>query len=112
MREIKLRTWLGKRFWFFDLTSGFNAENNDVCNIPEQYTGLKDNNGKEIYESDIITFGNSDTLHKIVFSKKGYWLAENITPNDYHYIGRAMYCDDVWDIVIHGNIHENGDLLK
>lgn len=77
-----------------------------------QFTGLKSENGQDLFEGDVITFGNSDTLHKIVFSKKGYWLAECIGENDYNYDGRAMHCDDVWDIVIHGNIHENPELLK
>ena len=42
MREIKFRVWLGKRFWFFDITSGFNTENEDFICGAVDYGRLKE----------------------------------------------------------------------
>ena len=66
MREIKFRQWLGNRYeyWgvgvnccsFVSPCSGIliNAE----TTTHEQFTGLHDRNGTEIYEGDIIGFGD------------------------------------------------------
>jgi uncharacterized phage protein (TIGR01671 family) len=61
MREIKFRAWdkVNKRIIYFDgdtlLSNVTNPpEKNDY--IPMQYTWVKDKNGKEIYEGDILEF--------------------------------------------------------
>ncbi len=131
MREIKFRAyniardsmsyqdeegWLDHSFFgdnnvHQSTTNIYMLNNNDSC-VLMQFTGLISANGTDLFEGDVITFGNSDTLHKIVFSEKGYWFAKCIESNDYYYIGRAMHCDDVYGIKIIGNIHENPELLK
>lgn len=76
----------------------------------EQYTGLKDKNGKEIYEGDILSAG--DKYYKVVFeSIRAGFVAKGITQytGDHFagYFGRYLvnHCEVV------GNIHENPELL-
>src|SRR6266849_2979401 len=59
MREIKFRAWDGKEFLplarevaFIDDTGVLRSRIEGI--IFTQFTGLKDKNGKEIYEDDIV----------------------------------------------------------
>lgn len=76
----------------------------------EQFTGLKDKNDKEIYEGDIVDFGNNNPVQVIfyngsfcVFNEPLGW---DFDSEDYpEEITYLTYCEII------GNVHENQELL-
>ena len=74
--------------------------------IPEtvgQYTGLKDKNGKEIYEGDILHLWGGEYC-------QGYYEFNQIfTVKD---LSDSFYLGECENIEVLGNIYENPELLK
>lgn len=114
MREIKFRMWAhASRVYFKPDTNenGVHMVNGYIYDLPnttlEQYTGLKDSKGVEIYEGDIIEFDADEwgdtTSNKFIVEweeKDAGWSLG----------GGGMWCDMEWRTVI-GNIHSNPELL-
>jgi uncharacterized phage protein (TIGR01671 family) len=78
--EKKFRAWDNgsKKFWYFDLNNSCNFTPDDLKRA-EQFTGLKDSKGKEIYEGDIIkhidAWGRKEVDHivgTVVFGASSY----------------------------------------
>ena len=104
--------------------SGFGATNGSEDISPwvlMQYTGLKDKNGKEIYEGDLLKqcFGKHDDGTDLIFSwpVEVFWLDDRLC---WGYRAKSMFnifldilmdsdLPDAWFEVI-GNIYENPEL--
>jgi len=122
MREIKFKAWYKAKKDFIrleidtilnlangDKTVKLDTYNNQVVFL--QYTGLKDKNGVEIYEGDVLRFDSSLEYHKTVF-RKGAFQIDSISSgftSDYHYyLGNV----NLSIIEVIGNIYENPELLE
>lgn len=74
----------------------------------QEFTGLHDKNGKEIYEGDILPFTMYDlkTEYYYIVFRNGEF--EAINKQDTNFIWRSAWKEST----VIGNIYENPDLLK
>lgn len=116
-REIRFRAWdkrnkkwrLPSEWYLHPLGLTCIYWNKDVFNSDDlvlaQFTGLRDKNGKEIYEGDILKF--KDDYHEsdktvISYHDNGFWCGDGLD----RFVPAMAYCEVI------GNINENPELLK
>jgi len=145
-REIKFRAWDNSwtikemiYFGIFDTDDGLHCKDG-VTDIREaeimQYTGLKDKNGKEIYEGDMLMIHQIDSNRKEVARAKNLvrwnlgeakfdfeWCANGLIGvggssfslflhNFRKPANKESALDWYFEIEVIGNIYENPELLK
>lgn len=115
-REIKFRAWCNTKKDFVDPIYN-NVNLSHIFELGfyemEQFTGLTDKNGTEIYEGDILQFGNR-AIQEVkfengcftVFDEPLGWDFDNFEDG----IRVPIKCDLRFCEVI-GNIHSNPELL-
>lgn len=124
MREIKFRAWDSSRGCYYEYTddlfvslSGKVFENEydeyeDGSPVEchngyeiEQFTGLLDKNGKEIYEGDIAKPWGSAAVMKYIPTHCRFMWTRPVTDVEFVYDPQSTH-----EVI--GNVHENTELLE
>ena len=118
MREIKFRAWdeIGKCYRSHEdpLTIQMLVFKQQLeRGVLEQFTGLHDKNGKEIYEGDIVRgtteYFVTEVTGVIVFGGMAFNASNN---NGWFFTVTSPEIQQLSELEVIGNIHENPDLLN
>lgn len=108
MRDIKFRAWVKKNDEMFHDVDPTHYRHDDESYALMQYTGLKDINGKEIYEGDIVKY----QYHFIGYVAFEYceFILKSEVDTDFAMSPNAPNSKEAMEVI--GNIYENPELLE
>ena len=128
MRDIKFRIWDGAKnewlassnkdalpYYGFALVGEVMTVQSppvwslDEGNVIEQYTGLKDKNGTEIYDGDIIKVEGDAEIYRVEWIYSGFGLEPRYNSPLYPILGNVKLRKKIEVI---GNVHENPELVE
>lgn len=130
MKKIKFRAWDERRNRMIEVTSisfrngTIQEDTRHAVNrkiylddvVLMQYTGLKDKNGVEIYEGDILEVEKNEdgtykgTINGNTFFGRFQGYSSKIKVDGMHDINNIRYWNNHVEVI--GNIYENPDLLE
>ncbi|MBC2037914.1 hypothetical protein HCB14_00500 [Listeria marthii] len=125
MREIEFRAW-DKEVKEMDynpsvieiwqnkpINEQFRLESEEKL-VWMQYTGLKDKNGKKIFEGDIVRNINGEYSYIGIVNKDRYtFYIKGVAPKDnYDFADVSDTVTGKSSLIVIGNIHENPELLE
>lgn len=112
MRLLKFRVWdnvdwMSSPFTHWDLITGKVKYTSELPVM--QFTGLKDKNGTEIYEGDLLDFGNNNPV-EVIFDNGAFCVFDDPLGWDFDSEEHIIRTDFKYCEVI-GNIHQNPELI-
>ena len=118
MREIKFRAWqtrdrvIGFMNYKVDISYlGDSMVGSDSSDILMQYTGIKDKNGKEIYEGDILEMNDRKASRSQVKYDDKKWARFLAYDREAVSVYMPFVENAVNQWVVIGNIYENPELI-
>lgn len=121
-REIKFRAWTDSWGMVYFNTGGFTIDvqsktvwkdtMDEECVELQQYTGLTDSTGKEIYEGDIVSFEyRNEGLFSGLIAFDDMYLGFSLQKTKAFYGNIQLTFSSSRDLKIIGNIFETPELL-